>query len=162
ALARSILLHAYSTHVGPRRDGDLSDAFEDVLDFFEVDLPSKLYDAPINGQARRYFLRFIATIDRLEDTTRLGDLYVIEAERIKVLQWLVENDSSNRGVYTAEIGAITKDQEVARLSAQFERSKIYVHEEGVRRAFLTELRPMFERYKQLLADPRIELISGDI
>ena len=162
ALSRSILLHVYTTNVGPDREGDLSDAFEDALDFAKTLLPSQMMDFAEKSSAIRYFLQFVATIDRLEDTTRLPDLDSIEAERIRVLQWLLENDPVNRSSYTTEIANITKDQEVARLSAQFERSKIYVHEEGVRRVFEVELRPTFERYRLLLQDPRLETVSEEI
>jgi tetratricopeptide (TPR) repeat protein len=162
ALDRSILLHIYSTFYDRRYDGDLSDAMEDVLDYYDVSAPSELLSQRIEKKRLIYFLRHVATIDRLEDTTRFMDLDEVEIERIKVLQWLVENDAQQRSAYTQEISSITKDQEVARLSAQFERSKIYVHEEGIRRTFESEIRPAYYRYRQLLADPQISMQTDQI
>ncbi|WP_426436005.1 hypothetical protein [Bradyrhizobium genosp. P] len=153
AADRAILLHIYSTYYWPRHDGDLSDALEDTLDYFCVRTPSGLIDASPDRVRLIYILRFVANIERLEDTTRFDSVDEIEAERILLLQWLVQNDATNRAVYTSEISSITKDQEVARLSAQFERSKIYVHEEGIKRTFDTEIRPLFVRYRQLILDP---------
>ena len=155
SIDRAILLHAYASNIGTKHDGDLSDAFEDTLDYYGANLPSELVGRVTDVAKLRYFLRFIASIDRLEDTVRLDTLDEIESERIKVLQWLIEDNSQLRGTYTQEIAAITKDQEVARLSAQFERSKIYLHEEGVRRTFSSELKPLFDRYKQGLAEPEV-------
>jgi hypothetical protein len=157
ALDRSILLHVYSSFYDSRRDGDLSDALEDSLDFFAVPQPSGLLPLPVDHSRLVYFLRFIATIDRLEDTTRFDTLDDIENERIRILQWLVQRDLPNRNAYTQEISSITKDQEVARLSAQFERSKIYIHEDGIRRTFEAEIRALFFRYRQMLADPQIDV-----
>ncbi|OAF04947.1 hypothetical protein AYJ54_23295 [Bradyrhizobium centrolobii] len=155
ALDRSILLHVFSTYYGSVHDGDLSDALEDILDHFGVRLPSELIRENLEKRRLIYVLRFVANIDRLEDTTRFASLNEIETERILILQWLVQNDPPNRNAYTQEISSITKDQEVARLSVQFERSKIYVHEEGIRRTFDTEIKPQFFRYRQLLADPEV-------
>jgi len=154
ALDRAILLHAYSQNIGPNRDGDLSDACEDVLDYFDVNFPHQLATHG-SSERIRYFLRYVATVDRLEDTTRFDDVDSIEAERIRVLQWLVENDAANRSAYTQEIASITKDQEVARLTAQFERSKIYIHEDGLRRKIRTEYEGPFERYRQILSEPAL-------
>ncbi|WP_156936995.1 hypothetical protein [Bradyrhizobium sp. WSM2254] len=153
ATDRAILLHAYSRLYDSTFDGDLSDAFEDILDHFQVDRSSELIVLPIERRRLIYILRFVANIERLEDTTRFDTLDQIESERIAALQWLVKNDAVNRTVYTQEISSITKDQEVARLSAQFERSKIYVHEEGIKRTFDSEIKPQFYRYRQLLSDP---------
>ena len=155
AIDRSILLHVYSLLYGSSHDGDLSDALEDLLDHLKARTPSKLITPPLEKRRLTYVLRFVANIDRLEDTTRFDSLDEIEVERIIILQWLVQNDPSNRNAYTQEISSITKDQEVARLSAQIERSKIYVHEEGIRRTFETEIKPQFYRYRQLLAEPEV-------
>lgn len=153
AVDRAILLHVYSTYYLSRHDGDLSDALEDILDCYEVLAPSDLIETSLEKQRLTYILRFVANIERLEDTTRFESVDDIESERIALLQWLVQNDTPNRAAYTSEISSITKDQEVARLSAQFERSKIYVHEEGIKRTFDTEIKPLFHRYRQLITDP---------
>jgi len=155
ALDRSIVLHIYSQFEGPKYDGDLSDAFEDVLDYYGVQFPSELFDIDIDRARMIYFLRHVATIDRLEDTVRFESVDAIEDERIYILQKLVIMDPSNRTSYTQEISSITKDQEVARLSAQVDRSKIYVHEDGIRRIFEADIRPAFFRYRELLANPHI-------
>jgi hypothetical protein len=155
AVDRSILLHVFSTMYGSSHDGDLSDSLEDILDHFNVRTPHELITTSLEKKRLIYVLRYVANIDRLEDTTRFVSLDEIESERIVILQWLVQNDATARTAYTQEISSITKDQEVARLSAQFERSKIYVHEEGIRRTFDTEIKPQFFRYRQLLLDPDV-------
>lgn len=153
AVDRSLLLHAYSQNIGPSRDGDLSDSCEDVLDYYELSLPSDLVGMEISRDKLVYFLRHVATVERLEDTTLFNGVDEIEAERIRILQWLIDADPANRVFYTQEIAAITKDQEVARLTAQFERSKIYVHEDGIRRKLKSDIEGSFERYRQILSEP---------
>jgi hypothetical protein len=162
AVDRAILLHAHSAHRSPAFDADLSDALEDVLDYFSVDAPSDLFDLDIPTNKLIYFLRHVASLARLEDTTRFDTVDDIELERIKVLQWLVQADPGNRNAYTSEISSITKDQEVAKLSARFERSKIYVHEEGVRRLLENAIGDNFSRYKQLLSEPNLEIQADSL
>jgi hypothetical protein len=155
ALDRAIMLHAVSSHSDLRQVGDLSNSFEDVLDFYKIDRPYLLVNMEIDFAKLVFFLRFVSTVDRLEDTTRFESFDEIESERMRILQWLVANDNANKTAYTLEISAITKDQEVARVSARFERSKIYIHEDGIRRLFENEVRPGFLRFRNLIADPQI-------
>ncbi|MFG5119936.1 hypothetical protein [Methylorubrum sp. POS3] len=161
ALYRCVLLHVYSTYYSSDRDGDLSDAMEDTLDYYHIDHPSEMLSTQ-KSPFMIYFLRHICTSARIEDTIRFDTVDEIEADRIKVLQWLVTNDADNKGVYTQEISAITKDQQVARLSLQFERSKIYIHEEGIRRIFETELRPLFNKYIEILTAPHVAEKTGQL
>lgn len=153
AIDRGIALHAFSTHINTSRDGDLSDCLEDVLRSCNVHVPSDLIRTTIPHKRLVYFLRNVATIGRLEDTTRLDTVDDIELERIRILQWLVEVDPPSRPIYIAEVSTITKDQEVAKLSVTLEKSKIYIHEEGLRRKFEAEIKPLFIRYRSMIGEP---------
>lgn len=163
ALDCSIVLHAYARYCGATYDGDLSDSMENTLDFFEVNRPSELigkYDGYI--PALIYFIRNVSTVSRLEDGIAYDTLDDVENERIKLLQWLLNVDPSNSGVYMTEIKEITKDKEVAVISAHLERSKIFVNEEVVRRSFEAEIRYSFARYREMLVEPALETKAESI
>lgn len=159
ALDASIVLHAYSTVHDSAHDGDLSDAYENVLDFYEVDRPTALLkDVPeLEIAALIYFIRHICTVSRMEDGTGFDEVDDIENERVQLLQWLIGVDPENSSQYIEEIKAITKDQAVASISAHIERSKIYVNEEAVRRSFDAEMRFSFARYRELIGEPNLEI-----
>lgn len=159
SVAAAIILHAYSTLHGSDHDGDLSDAYENALDFFDVDRPTALLkaDHKLGRQALVYFIRNICTVSRMEDGTGFDEIDDIENERVQLLQWLITADPDSASHFIAEIKAITKDQAVASLSAHLERSKIYVNEEAVRRSFDAEMRYSFARYRELLVEPNLEI-----
>jgi hypothetical protein len=158
ALHRAIFLQACIDFGLAARDGDLSDAYEDVLDYYSCRVPSELIarSLEIDSRLLYVFLRGVCTISRMEDSIYFNSLDEIEDERIRILQFLIGVDSAAR-VYTDEIASIVKEQEVARLARQFDRSRIYVDELGIRRQIDPELRDLFVRYKQLLANPSLEL-----
>lgn len=159
ALAASIILHAYATLLDTDLDGDLSDAYENTLDYYEVDRPSLLLTSEqrIGKTDLVYFIRHVCTVARMEDGTGFDDVDAIERERVQLLQWLIGADQENASLYIAEIKAITKDQAVASMSAHLERSKIYVNEEAVRRSFDAEMRYSFSRFRELLIEPELEI-----
>ncbi|MBR1248951.1 hypothetical protein JQ609_18700 [Bradyrhizobium sp. AUGA SZCCT0169] len=159
-LNRSIALHIYLQHVSPKYDGDLSDAFEDVLEYYGVLAPSELLDnvvAPeMNRQRWIYFLREVATIRRLEDGTQLNNYEEIEAERLKVLTGLIERCPELSGMLSDEIVSLTQEREVAQLTDQFDRSRIYVNELGVKQSIEVELSDIVARYRRLIDSPDLQ------
>lgn len=159
AIGASIILHAYSTLHDSDHDGDLSDAYENALDFFEVDRPTALLNAghALRTDALIYFIRNVCTVSRMEDGIGFAEVDDIENERVQLLQWLIVADPQNASHHIAEIKVITKDQAVASMSAHLERSKIYVNEEAVRRSFEAEMRFSFARFRELVAEPNLEI-----
>lgn len=159
AVDASIALHAYSTLHNSDYDGDLSDAYENALDYCGVDTPSEFLKSEhgLTQSALKYFIRHICTVARMEDGTGFDEIDDIENERVQLLQWLIGADPDNAPHYIAEIKALTKDQAVASLSAHLERSKIYVNEDAVRRSFDAEMRYSFARYRELLDEPNLEI-----
>lgn len=159
AVGASIALHAYSTLYDSDHDGDLSDAYENALDYCGVSGPTEFLKSEhgLTQPALTYFIRHICTVARMEDGTGFDEIDEIENERVQLLQWLIGADPDNAPHYIAEIKALTKDQAVASLSAHLERSKIYVNEEAVRRSFDAEMRYSFARYRELLDEPNLEI-----
>lgn len=159
-LDRAIALNIYLQHVSPKHDGDLSDAFEDVLEFYDVDKPSSLLFKLTDDAADRarwiYFLREVATIRRLEDGTRLRNYEEIEAERIDVLTGLMKLCPELTSELADEVIALTQEREVARLAEQFDRSRIYVNETGVKQFIEVELRDVVARYRRVVDAPGLQ------
>jgi hypothetical protein len=160
ALNRSITLDSFLKKVSPKYDGDLSDAFEDVLDFYEVEKPSQLLtqlpESEIESARWRYFFREIATIRRLEDSTRLNDYEESETERLEILTGMIQRCPELANALSVEVVELTRDREVAKLAAQFDRSRIYVNETGIKQFVEVELRDAVTRYRRLLDTPQLE------
>ncbi|WP_354085891.1 hypothetical protein [Bradyrhizobium sp. S3.3.6] len=159
-LDRAITLNIYLQHVSPKHDGDLSDAFEDVLEFFDVDKPSSLlFKLSEDGADRArwiYFLREVATIRRLEDGTQLRNYEAIEAERLDVLNGLMKFCPELTSELADEVIALTQEREVAQLAEQFDRSRIYVSETGVKQFIEVELRDVVARYRRVVDAPGLQ------
>lgn len=159
-LDRAIALNIYLQHVSPKYDGDLSDAFEDVLEFYDVDKPSSLLFKVSEDAADRtrwiYFLREVATIRRLEDGTQLRNYEEIEAERLDVLTGLMKLCPELTSELADEVIALTQEREVAQLAEQFDRSRIYVNETGVKQFIEVELRDVVARYRRVVDAPGLQ------
>lgn len=165
SLHRAVFLQACTDNGLSFTEGDISDAYEDVLDHFDCRKPSQLIEANpvVDGGLLRWYLRSVCSISRMEDSINFDTLEEIEDERIHILQWLIDNDERALSrSYTDEIASIVKDQEVARLAQQFDRSRIYVDDAGVKKQIDHELRDAVSRYKQLLSHPQLELKVGGI
>ncbi len=164
ALERSIVLNVALEAGQETSSGEVSDAYEDVLEFHGCSTPTELIEAQhdIPHKWLCYFLANVCTIETMEDGIFFDTYDDIEAERIAILQWLINSDADNRKAYSAEVAAIVKDQEVAALEVHLDRSRLYVDEAGVRRRIDSELRDAFTRYKLLLGEPALELRVGGI
>jgi hypothetical protein len=160
ALDRAIALNIYLQHGSPKYDGDLSDAFEDVLEFYGVEKPSdllaKLAEQPDDRARWVYFFKEIATIRRLEDGTRLLNYEEIEAERLSVLNGLIQICPELSARLADEVITLTQEREVAQLAEQFDRSRIYVNELGVKQFIEVELRDIVTRYRRLRNAPGLQ------
>jgi len=156
----SILLQLAARYVHPRWERDLSDAYENALNDFSVDTPSKLIASAgrvtIPATRLTFFLRYVCVPRILDDSTAFSTVTEVETERIRICQFLSDFDPPNGEVYASEIRAITRDAQVAQLLAQIESSKIYVDEEGLKSAFHDKLSALFERHQILLRSPPLE------
>lgn len=159
AITRAIALNIALRTGATAAPGDVSDAYEDVLDHHACLTPSELIQADHGIDHARfcYFLANVCTIETMEDGTVFDVYDDVEAERVAILQWLIPNDPDRRKIYSAEIASIVKDQEVAALEQHLDRSRLFVDEAGVRRQLDPELRDAFIRYKQLLGEPALDL-----
>lgn len=159
AITRAIALNIALGAGAEAEPGDVSDAYEDVLDHQGCLTPSELIHAEHGIDHARfcYFLANVCTIETMEDGTVFDVYDDVEAERVAILQWLISDDPDRRKTYSAEIASIVKDQEVAALEQHLDRSRLYVDEAGVRRQLDQELRDAFTRYKQLLGEPALDL-----
>ena len=151
----AILLHMAARNGNPSLERDLSDIYENVMDFSGLTRPSLLSENLFDQKRLIYFLRFICVPRTLEDTTCFEGVDEIDTERIAICQRLLQLDPQNESSYLAEIRSTIRDNKVAHLLTQMQTSKIYVDEAGIRHALEPMLRDAFARYQQLLKSPNL-------
>jgi hypothetical protein len=162
AIDRTIALRAYTTNVSNKHESDLSDAFEEVLDFYEVEKPSELFatlgkvDA-LNLAKLKFFWSEVCTIRTMEDCTRFPAYNDVEAERIAILESLLAKFPEMSNALGAELSSLALEQQIAHLTEQFDRSRIYVNEVGVKQFIRVELADAVTRYRRLLLRPDIAI-----
>ena len=154
-LPAAIVLYIGARHYDPKYERDLSDAYEDYLDRRGVGTPTELIglygdELPLDVE---FFLKNICTPRILDDSVAFATLNDVEQERIAICQALISFDPDSAVQHSAEIRALTRDAEVARLVRVVEEGKIYVDEEGIRNALQPSLNDSFERYRKLLSVP---------
>ncbi len=167
----AILLHISTRHGYTKYERDISDIYENYLGVQGVESPSQLIEknGSIVDSKLIYFLRYVCVPRIMDDSTYFEGMDEIDDERIKVCQYLLKVDESNKNHYVSEIRQITKDRNVAQLLKIVQTSKIYVDEAGVRQSLEPVLKPLFTQYKELLNSPdlsyqaeKISRIIGDL
>jgi hypothetical protein len=145
----AILYDIYSRYVGNDYDSQIRFCFEDFLMARGVSRPSAL--APLIGGFDRdkmlYFLRYICVphvmdvMPVYEDSADLGN------ERVAVCNLLSEIDPASKEDYLEEVRDILIRQNAQKGIRQVEQSKIFVDEEGIRRAAELRFKESYERYR---------------
>ncbi|MEC2076306.1 hypothetical protein [Metabacillus fastidiosus] len=69
----------------------------------------------------------------------------VEEERIKICRLLTEIDSDNQEIYNDEIKEITRTMQIREYTAAFERSKIYVDIDGIKKQSSKKIEENFNR-----------------
>jgi hypothetical protein len=135
----------------------LSDVFESVLESYDIDRPSMLFELldVTDRDDIVHFMTHVATIRIMEDSTKFSDLDEIETERIAICNRLSEIDPDNKPTYSAENRQIIRSRQMGELREQISESKMYVDEAGVRHSLLSQIEDSYKRYKELLNYPEL-------
>ena len=145
-------------------ESKLSDRFEDVIERLPTNRPSQLIQTieGIPGADLVYFLAHVCTVRTMEDCTVFDDMDEIDAERIKICVWLVENDQENKSTYSQEIRTITRSAKMSSLRKKITSSKMYVDEGGIRQILQVQLDEGYRRYQELLKRPDLNFQAEQI
>ncbi|HIF9367322.1 TPA: hypothetical protein ACX6RZ_003311 [Photobacterium damselae] len=150
-----IFMSIYSKQINPKSESNLSDIFENILDFYDADYPSELiaYIDEIGHKKLIYLFKYVAVPRVLDDYTIFMDLNEIEEERIKICQILMDLDSDD--IYSNEIKNLTKEAKVTDLVNYMNNSKVNVNEEGVLNHIEDTLSRLFKKYQNIIKDPEL-------
>lgn len=156
-IATAILIHLTARHVHTKWERKLSDIHENVLFEAGVDKPSELITVQADYEPRMlvYFLRYVCVSRILDDSSAYNSVEEIEEERIAICQWLAVLDTSNKPIYASEIKDITRNENIASIWHQFQSSKVYVDEDGLRNFLAPSFKETFRRYVILRESPSL-------
>ncbi|MBD0684356.1 hypothetical protein CGA22_07440 [Pseudomonas sp. PSB18] len=156
-ITTAILIHLTARHVHSKWERKLSDIHENVLYVAGVEKPSEL----IKVQSRYelvmliYFLRYVCVSRILDDSSAYDSVEEIEAERIAICQWLAVIDPDCKAAYASEIKDITRNENIASVWHQFQSSKVYVDEDGLKNFLAPSFKETFHRYIILRDSPSL-------
>lgn len=153
----AILIHLTARNVHSKWERKLSDICENVLFQANVNKPSELAGEHFQYEPRMliYFLRHVCVSRILDDSSAYNSVEEIEEERIAICQWLTELEPSNKSVYASEIKDITRNENIATIWHQFQSSKVYVDEDGLRNYLAPSFKETFRRYLILRDSPSL-------
>lgn len=156
-IATAILIHLTARHVHTKWERKLSDIHENVLYKAGVEKPSDLAGLHFDYEPQMmvYFLRNVCVSRILDDSSAYNSVEDIEEERIAICQWLTALDPSNKATYASEIKDITRNENIANIWHQFQSSKVYVDEDGLRNYLAPSFKETFRRYVILRDSPSL-------
>jgi hypothetical protein len=136
-------------------------AYDNFLSSIGLSRPTQLFDIAdqFNPRELREFLFRVCTIDVLACSYHFSGTKDLEAERIRICQFLSDRDQTSLKAYSDEISTITSRSLIREGMRQIEVSKIYVDEKGVRATGRRLLEESFARYRELASMSSIETIQ---
>jgi len=115
-----------------------------------VKLPSELLSASSAPPDKKLlqFLHRVCVPKVMAKSYHLKGTEALEAERIKLCQYLSEHDPANKTTYFQEISDITQRSIIRKGIRQIDESKIYVDELGIRSTGEKILKERFQRFME--------------
>jgi hypothetical protein len=106
-----------------------------------------------------YFIERCCTKDNIEDSPYLYTIEELEEERITLLNFLKESNTSGEEQYNLEILKITKEASIRKGLLQIHESRIYVDDKGISKRLETDFPELFERYIELTDISHVNISS---
>jgi hypothetical protein len=149
-ISTPILIDLVSRHVEDHST-ELRYAYEDFLLFHGVRRPSELIK--IHGQFPKtqliYYLRFISIPTVMQLSPEFPSSRELEDERVLICAVLKDLDDRDANLYESEIREITRKQSINRGLREFERSKIWIDQEGLRKWASKAIEESYARFLAL-------------
>ena len=135
-------------------------AYDNFLNSLGVCRPTQLLDIAdqFRPEELHEFLFRVCTVDVLACSYHFTGTKDLEAERIRICQFLSERDPTNLKAYSDEISTITSRSLIREGMRQIDDSKIYVDETGVRTTGRRLLEESFARYRELASMSSIDTL----
>lgn len=124
--------------------------FEDFLNFNNINFISE-YDInsiSYNQNKLIYFLKYYCDIDTMSKYYLFENYEQVEQERISICNILGNLDPENKNLYNDEIKEITQSIQIKKYSEAFDKSKIYVDVDGIKKQSIKKIKENFERLSE--------------
>jgi len=135
-------------------------SYDNFLNSLGVSRPTQLFDIAdqfFSNELNEFLFR-VCKIDVLACSYHFTGTKDLEAERIRICQFLSERDQKNLKAYFDEISTITSRSLIREGIRQIDDSKIYVDEVGIKTTGRKLLEESFERYRELASMSSIETL----
>ncbi|UHS55578.1 hypothetical protein [Agrobacterium vaccinii] len=151
-ISYSILLNLYSELISDDFNDLRNYAYEDFLIDRGFARPSQLDGKMEDFKQTQviYYLRYICTIEVMQNSSTFLGTKDLEEERKVVLALLVKIDPAHSKIYESELREITRAQLIRRGVRHVEQSKIFFDISALRRISEKKDKENFSRYKALL------------
>jgi hypothetical protein len=95
------------------------------------------------------FLHKVCTPSALKLNSAFGNTDDLENERIAILQFILQHDSSLRASVTEEIADLTKQAKLREAKQEVESSRIFVNDDGIRASLGDDHEETYERFERI-------------
>lgn len=136
-------------------DDDLSKlrlSFERFCETNDISKPSHLADRS-NEFGIKHVIEYIDSVwqpEVMRQTLLYADPAEIEEARIEAYQVLSKLDPAKSRIYMEELASRIKQQEIAKVTALVEQSKVYVDIDAIKRSLRAKLKGSYAQYKNTL------------
>lgn len=127
------------------------DRIADFLIANDIDKPSEIIKIreKFDLKSLIHFLDKVCTKENIQDSPYLNSVKVLEAERIKILNFLKTINEEKLEFYNSEILKITKEASLRKGLLQIHESRIYIDTNNLEKYLAIELPEIFDRYLEL-------------
>lgn len=127
------------------------DRIADFLIANDLDKPSEISEIIQKFDLKNliHFLERVCTKENIQDSPYLNSIDDLEAERIKILNFLKTINEDQVELYNSEILKITKEASLRKGLLQIHESRIYIDTNNIVKYLAIELPEIFDRYLEL-------------
>ena len=147
-----ILYELYSKYISNIFDSQKMIRYEIFLEENGYTKPSELIKnyQKFDKKTLHFFLQFNCRSQILDSSMHIEDTETVEAERINICQFLVEQEVNSSEILSKEIKNITEQSLISKSIQVIEQNKIYVNEEGIKSKLQHSLDEYYLRYISLV------------
>lgn len=142
-----LVAYAYVRNVSNEKEYVLNEAFEEYLIREGVERPSEIGASVARSKKFESLLRDIAVMDTLDFLSVFESSDDVRAERIRILDVLLENGSISPDRHRSEVEELLTQAVVDRSATEFSARKIDVNDTAIRRKLSDEVESLFLLYR---------------
>lgn len=146
-------------------DAEKAFILETVISIFGITMPSELFDFFPDNREKELFLFKCCTSEILKHYIYLNKTLARLEERQKILNYLLQNFSDPKKLYSKQLDHITNEIIIYEGTRKLDESKIYANDQAIIDNELQEIEGLFSRFKTIYniisKDQNVILLSAN-